>query len=127
VKGNPVSLVDRKGLSGTLPPNFDRSVPIPRTPPSPSIRPAPIWNDFSNAPNYAPDLPGGYSGVNFPWEMPNLVSYCEICVPKGNPFYLDNGTSCPKDMSPKNEPKFEKPDGTSKSCTCVKWRVIEVY
>jgi RHS repeat-associated protein len=91
VGGNPVSLVDPEGLQGFPVP---RGTYLPRGPAisgPPTITenggiasPRALMNPFTNMPNPAPQIPGGYVGINFPWSMPNLGRVCTLCVPAGN-------------------------------------------
>jgi hypothetical protein len=128
VGGNPVSYTDPDGLQ-----------PVPRgtyLPRGPAISGPPsmvenggvgstraLMNQFTNMPNPAPQIPGGYVGINFPWSMPNIGRVCTQCVPVGNPLSDPNndGMQCRKPQPQyANSPSMSAP-GQAPACTCVQW------
>lgn len=132
VGGNPVSYTDPDGLQ-----------PVPRgtyLPRGPAISGPPsmvenggigstraLMNQFANMPNPAPQIPGGYVGVNFPWSMPNIGRVCTQCIPAGNslPDSNNDGMQCrkPQPQQP-NRPSVSAP-GQAPACTCVQWSYFE--
>jgi len=99
---------------------------------SQSATPSQFWNDFSNAPNRAPDLPGAYVGINFPWSGTGTGSIC-LAGYYGPPPPLDpdNDSSRPG-MCPARYPSTLKTQQTyyvsarpsSQSFTCTKWGIV---
>jgi RHS repeat-associated protein len=128
VGGNPVSYTDPDGLQ-----------PVPRgtyLPRGPAISGPPsmvenggigstraLMNQFTNMPNPAPQIPGGYVGINFPWSMPNIGRVCTQCIPVSNLLSDSNngGMQCqkPQPQYP-NSPSMSAP-GQAPACTCVQW------
>ncbi|WP_422015286.1 RHS repeat-associated core domain-containing protein [Roseateles sp.] len=127
VEGNPVSLVDPDGLVGG-PPARGTYYPrgsAPSGPPSMSENGGvgstrSVMNQFTNLPNPAPQIPGGYVGVNYPWSMPEIRRYCAVCVPDGGSG--SNGSSCPRVELPAGTPNASAP-GQSPACRCVQWAI----
>ena len=48
-----------------------------------------IMNQFTNLPNPAPQIPGAYVGINFPWSMPDIrppaEPFCRMICPSDTP------------------------------------------
>ncbi|MCH7342653.1 DUF6531 domain-containing protein [Pelomonas sp. CA6] len=133
VGGDPLSYVDPEGLQGFGgPPARGTYYPRGQMPSSPpgmaenggiaSTRA--ITNQFTNLPNPAPNLPGAYVGLNFPWSMPNISRTCNLCVPVGDSLNASNsdGLACrkPKDANFSKIPSMHSP-GNAPPCVCVQW------
>ena len=101
VNGNPISLVDPYGLAA----EFE----IVR-----NVAPANLLNMLSNTPTNAPQIPGEYVGVNFPWSMPNMIKVCDECQPE------DPNTGSVCHSTPQTPlPELTLPNHST--CTCTKW------
>ena len=134
VDANPLGFVDPEGLQGYPVP---RGTYLPRGPAikgPPSLAenggyasPRDLMRDFTNVPNPAPQLPGAYPGINFPWTMPDLRRVCTKCVPAYDPLaapYNSDGNQCRSTSPFPNRPNFSEP-GRSPSCNCVEWTTLQ--
>lgn len=136
VGGSPSNFADPLGLQrGPVLLGLGNMYQSNVRPPALQMTPDPstqsLWNDFGNAPNRAPQLPGEWSGINFPWKMPALNSYCESGY-YGKPLdgLADNGPSDNSHGSckPKSTPYSAVPIGYAdpRGFTCTKWGIIGV-
>jgi RHS repeat-associated protein len=118
VLGNPDFYTDTDGLQPV-----PRGVYLPR---GPAISGPPsmqtngqsgfILNQGANNPSYAPTLPGGWAGINFPWMgPPNMV-----CVQRAPCHNDPTPDVCPKPSPP--GPSMSSPSGDA-DCPCVKWAI----
>jgi len=139
VGGNPASFTDSKGLQrGVMP----TRVPVtgnahqrdvartwnnsngPKDPSQPVQNDNGLWSDISNHPNPSPDLPGDWVGINYPWSMPPLISYCEAGY-YGNPGEQSVEEQCSVRRKDDSGPKVSAPGWRDpRGFTCTKWRVI---
>ena len=71
-----MTYIDQFGLVGALPTNFGREIMPPADPSTININRGPqgLLNEFGNAPNRAPDLPGEYVGINYPGDLSPIFS-----------------------------------------------------
>ena len=133
VNGNPVSLSDPFGLQGSSGPAMRGSYypngTSPSGPPKMSEARAAKSDmmDISNMPTSAWIVEGGWVGVNYPWSMPKLKSYCKKCVPTGPaPSSDGNGApSCKASQADPNAPSMTAPN-QAPSCTCMEWGIMEI-
>jgi RHS repeat-associated protein len=134
VSGNPILYVDSRGLQRgpallglggyTL-----AGKPVAPSSSAENSGPKGLWSDFSNAPNVAPDLPGEFVGVNYPWSMPELVSVCVAgyygsSLPWEKASAESGGLSCPVRKAQEPGPVasasgWQDPRGF----TCTQWKV----
>jgi hypothetical protein len=126
VDGNPLTYTDPYGLAG-LPPG---SVINPLTPPGwtpPSVVRNSNWMTNTmgltgQMPSPAPQIPGGYPGINFPWSLPPMKSYCMVCVPYNDPLPNMCRPNDPPPGSP--PPPVLTAPGQAPPCKCIKWGVL---
>lgn len=128
VDGNPISYTDPLGLAGggAAPGTMGNPLP-PRgwTPPRVSENYNGTTNamrEMTNFPNNAPQIPqgeGGYPGINFPWALPPMRSYCMVCVPYDPP---PSANACrPNDPPPGTPPPpIVTAPGQAPPCKCIK-------
>jgi len=61
-------------------------------------------------------LPGEYPGINIPWSLPPMRSYCKLCIPY-NSVLLAN--SC----RPYTPTAIVTAPGQAPACKCVEWGI----
>lgn len=124
---NPLSFGDLKGLQPV-----PRGTYLPRGPAisgSPAMaenggigNPRSLMNQFTNEPNPALELPGGYVGINYPWKMPNLLKVCDGPYPEPDP---NAGNTC-RPSQPGLQGPFLSPMGRPPARACTSWRLVEI-
>ncbi|WP_208296454.1 hypothetical protein, partial [Telluria antibiotica] len=144
VGGNPVSRIDSAGLQyGRVAPRGPvllglggytaAGYPVDPSSMQQNAQPAQFWNDISNVPNRAPDLPGAYVGINFPWDGTGIQSYCADGYYGSSPIPIDpdNDPSHPKQCRAKaSGPIKQAPQmsvsapGMSRPFTCTSWKFM---
>ena len=125
VGGNPVSFVDPLGLQRIT------GVSGPATALVTNSAAEGLWSGFSNAPNRAPDLPGEYVGINYPWALPNLQRVCVAgyygSAPNMSIPASDNSNGSCKPARPPEKYNASSPGGTgSSNFTCTQWQLVQV-
>ena len=127
VGGNPLSYVDPEGLQRG-PPSPGAYYPrgtVPSGPPRMAenggyASPRHLAHTFANLPNPAPQLPGGFVGINYPWSMPNIGRYCAQCSPANLGEAASDGAQCPKPQAPQKLSVASAP-GQAPACVCTQW------
>jgi RHS repeat-associated protein len=114
VDGNPLSYTDPSGLQrgGAIRP----VIPRPSNPE--------LDHSLSNIASPAPQLPGEYPGINVPWSMPQLKSYCKLCVPITTPSFPTPNACKPNDLQPGPPPPVVTAPGQAPACQCLDWGII---
>jgi RHS repeat-associated protein len=137
VEGNPITWVDPEGLQrgrGGAPQPGSHYNPLP----PPDGRPPRIAenNDgatgaaraFSEMPTDAPSA-GGWPGINTPWSMPRMRSYCKRCSPVGSPLAAGpaGGVGLPpvcRADDPTPNGHYIGPPGSNPPCRCIEWGIV---
>jgi len=118
VDGNPISRTDPLGLQYQ---GFPSTSPVYMVP-NPAFRN--LLNTMGDDPGRGNDLtPGNWPGINGPWTMPPLYSYCKKCRRPDDPS--DTGTMCLGRTPPRDSPNLTPINGAS-PCVCEEWGIMVV-
>ena len=117
---NPLEFADPEGLQGRTGGAYLPRGPAISGPPSLATNNGngttqSIMNQFTNLPNPAPQIPGAYVGINFPWNLPNIQRICVRCVALPE-------NSCPK---PSPYPSLTAIPDTN-TCQCAEWKYVVI-
>ena len=118
--GAPLMYIDPEGLQGRsggayLPRGTVPSAPVmTENGGVASVRSG--MNQFTNMPNPSSNIPGAWSGINYPWSMPRLGKVCVRCA-GGSPE-----NSCSRLAG---SPNMSMPADTQ-TCQCVEWNTVQL-
>jgi RHS repeat-associated protein len=125
VEGDPIGHEDPHGMQrggytqrGVMPPSPSQLTERPGNPSSAA-------NAMASHPNSAPQIPGAYVGVNYPWNLNGIKFGCRVCVPTS---FLEPRDECKAPAPPRYSTPHvvSAPNQGGLDCTCISWGIVGV-
>jgi len=131
VNGNPIQAVDPLGLrTGPVRLGLGNVYRADVMPPQPGMAQnsaaASLMGEIANYPFKNDRLPGEWVGVNVPWSMPELGTYCADGYYSGDFLLSDNSWNTCKPARQSTKLSFVSEGKSSKKFVCTKWVIYEI-